>query len=99
MPPYKECSNYDDCGRSNGTIKVNLDGKNIAETFDERGILHESLDEKTKLIDFKFHHGSKIQFNLTASIRPGNNDGVMLSYGAAIKFYSFKIDQCFSKCE
>ena len=88
-----ECRRRCDCGSSHGTIMVNLDGKKIGETSDEISTKNKPKEE-TKVIEFKFHHGSKIEFILTAKINSGSNG----SYGAAIKFKSFKIDECFSKC-
>ena len=73
---------------------VYLDGKKIGETSDKIGTKHKPKKE-TKVIEFKFHHGSKIEFILTAKINSGGTG----NYGAAIKFKSFKINECFSKCE
>ena len=77
---------------------VNLDGKEIGE------IVHvaktKTPEEKSKVFELKFHQGSKIEFLLAAKIINGHDsNGKPNGYGAAIKFKSFKIDQCFSKCE
>ena len=102
MPFYKDCKSYDipktTCGSSNATIMVNLDGKEIGE------IVHvantKTPKEKSKVFELKFHQGSKIEFLLAAKIINGHDsNGQPNGYGAAIKFKSFKIDQCFSKCE
>ena len=108
---YKECHSYvfpkTTCGSSNATIMVNLDGKEIGE------IVHVAIKprlggakynytpkEKSKVFELKFHQGSKIEFLLAAKIINGHDsNGKPNGYGAAIKFKSFKIDQCFSKCE
>ena len=102
MSFYKDCKSYDipktTCGSSNATIMVNLDGKEIGE------IVHVAKTttpkEKSKVFELKFHQGSKIEFLLAAKIINGHDsNGKPNGYGAAIKFKSFKIDQCFSKCE
>ena len=82
------------CGSSDGTIMVYLDGKKIGETSDKISRQHKPKYE-TKVIEFEFHHGSKIEFILTAKINSGSTG----NYGAAIKFNSFKNNECFSKCE
>ena len=90
--PPRRCEK--NCGSSDGTIMVYLDGKKIGETSDKIDRKHVPKEE-TKVIEFKFHHGSKIEFILTAKINSGSTG----NYGAAIKFNSFKNNECFSKCE
>ena len=104
-PPYKECEDKnwfdgsrDTCGSSNVTIILNLDGKKVGEIGDF--VEKKWQYAKTKLFEFKFHDKSKIEFLLAAKIINGHDsNGKPNGYGAAIKFKSFKIDQCFSKCE
>ena len=105
-PPYKECSRFEflgklvECGSSNATIMMNLGGKKIGEIAANK-TPKEKIGGKSKVFGFKFHHGSKIEFLLAAKIINGydHSKDKPHGYGAGIKFGSFKIDECFSKCE
>ena len=97
-PYFHECNEMgegDDCGVSQVTIKVNLDGKTIEEISDGRGGLKDNKNLKLKKAEFKFHPGSKIEFLITTTTKNGERN----HYGAAIKFYVFQIVECSSKCE
>ena len=98
-PYFHECNEMgegDDCGASQVTIKVNLDGKTIEEISDRRGVLPKDDETlKSKKAEFKFHPGSKIEFLITTTTKNGERN----IFGAAIKFYFFQIVECSSKCE
>ena len=90
---FEECD-YTSCTTVRGTTLVYLNGKKIGEitTTDEKGNENKSKEE-TEVIEFTFHHGSKIEF-LLSKIIDNYSSNV-----PGIKFKSFKIVECFSKCE
>ena len=97
---YSPKNNTADCGVSEVTIKVTLDGKGIGEISDGRGGMKygKNKEIKFKEIEFKFHPGSKIEFLLTTT-EIGPKIQKLSKYGVAIKFKTFQIVECSSKCD